>query len=100
MRKLKYSPQNSARLTLFGSHRFHICFFSKVLYHPADGLQLLQHKVHLLLGGQRGQDGVVAPAGQLGVVVGVVGGDELQAGVPDQVPALPAHVFWDRGFRR
>lgn len=83
--KLKHPPSNLD------------CFW--VLYHAADGLQLLQHEVHLLLGGQRGQDGVVAPARQLGVVVGVVGRDELQAGVPHQVPALPTHVLWDRqGF--
>lgn len=69
--------------------------FLMVLYHAADGLQLLQDEVHLLLRGQRGQGGVVAPAGQLGVVVRVVGGDELQAGVPHQVPAVTAHVFWE-----
>lgn len=64
-----------------------------VLYHAADSVQLLQHKVHLLLRGQGGQNGAVAPAGQLGVVVGVVGSDELQAGVSYQVPALPTHVL-------
>lgn len=65
-------------------------------YHHAHDLQLLQDKVHLLLRGQRGQHGVVAPAGQLGVVVRVLRGDELQAGVSDQVPTLTAHVFCNR----
>ena len=66
-------------------------------YHHAHDLQLLQHKVHLLLGGERRQDGVVAPAGQLGVVVRVLGRDELQTRVADQMPAFTAHVFWTEG---
>lgn len=61
----------------------------------AHNLQLLQHKVHLLLRGQRGQDGVVAPAGQLGVVVRVLCRDELEAGVAHQMPTFTAHVFWN-----
>lgn len=65
-------------------------------YHHAHDLQLLQDKVHLLLRGQRGQHGVVAPAGQLGVVVRVLRSDELQAGVSYQVPTLTAHVFCNR----
>lgn len=64
-------------------------------YHHAHDLQLLQDKVHLLLCGQRGQDGVVAPAGQLGVVVRVLCRDELQTGVSYQMPTFTAHVFWN-----
>lgn len=69
-------------------------------YHHAHDLQLLQDKVHLLLRGQRGQDGVVAPAGQLGVVVRVLCRDELQTGVAHQMPTFTAHVFWNGGNRR
>lgn len=62
-------------------------------YHHAHDLQLLQNKVHLLLRGQRGQDGVVAPARQLGVVVRVLRRDELQTRVAHQMPTLTTHVL-------
>lgn len=63
-------------------------------YRHAHDLQLLQDKVHLLLRGERGQDGVVAPAGQLGVVVRVLGRDDLQTRVAHQVPVFTTHIFW------
>lgn len=47
-------------------------------YHYTHNLQLLQDKVDLLLCGQRGQHSVVAPTGQLSVVIRVLGRDELQ----------------------
>lgn len=65
-------------------------------YQDGHDLQFLQHKLHLLLCGERGQDGIVAAAGQLGVVVRVLRRDELQTGVSDQVPALPTDVLWKR----
>lgn len=41
----------------------------------------------------------MAPAGQLGVVVRVLGRDDLQTGVAHQVPVLTTHVFWSRENR-
>lgn len=62
-------------------------------YHHAHNLQLLQDKVHLLLRGEWGQDSIVAPAGQLSIVIWVLRSDELQAGVAHQMPAFTTYIF-------
>lgn len=58
--------------------------------------ELLEHKVHLLGGGQRGDVPVEVLAVVLGVIVGLAAGVDPQTGIPHPAPALTALLGWRR----
>lgn len=56
-------------------------------------LQLLENKFHLFLRRERSQQSTVGPAGQLGVIVGLLCVCDFQAGVANQMPVCSTDVF-------
>lgn len=59
-------------------------------------LELLQHKVHLFVGGERGDVPIQVLAVVLGVVVALAAGVDPQAGLSHLTPALAALLGWNR----